>query len=324
MMKKAFLSTMLAAFALSCAGAAEVVIKWGDTQGPTHISVQMIDRIAKDLKERTNGRVEIQNYPGGQLGGSLEMIEAVSMGMQEIVTEGCANFGQFVPSIGVMESPYVWRDAEHLAKVMASPIAEDFNRQLIEKSGMRILGATYYGARQVTTTNREIRGVADMKELKLRVPENEVFLEMVKAWGGKPTPMTFSELYLALKQNVVDGQENPLPTIDAAKFFEVQRYLVLTYHIITPRLVVINEAFFQKLNQDDQKALQEAVAEGIAWNDRQIQEREQELVSVFTERGMTVIDVDVDEFRKPIVEKVVPMFESKWGKGMWQKIQSYN
>ena len=321
MMRKLGVALLLVTM-VSNAWAGQVTLKWGDTQGPTHISVQMIDRIAKDVAEKTEGRVVIQNYPGGQLGGSLEMIEAVSMGMQEIVTEGCANFGQFVPAIGVMESPYVWRDAAHLAAVMKSDIAEDFNKQLIAKAGIRILGATYYGARQMTTTSREVRSVADCAELKLRVPENEVFLEMVKAWGGKPTPMTFSELYLALKQNVVDGQENPLPTIDAAKFYEVQKYLVMTYHIITPRLVAVNEAIFQKLSPEDQKTLQQCVLDGIAWNDEQIQAKEKELVDVFKGRGVTVIDVDVAEFRKPILEKVVPQFESKWGKGTYEKILS--
>lgn len=321
MLKRILLAVAVAA-CLGHVWAAEIVLKWGDTQGPTHISVQMIDRIAKDVAAKTGGRLVIQSYPGSQLGGSLEMIEAVGMGMQEIVTEGCANFGQFVPSIGVLESPYVWRDAAHLAKVMTGPIGEDFNKQLVAKSGMRILGATYYGARQLTTTNKDVKSVADLKELKVRVPENEVFLAMIQSWGGKPTPMTFNELYLALKQNVVDGQENPLPTIEAAKFFEVQKYLVLTRHIITPRLVVINEAIYQKIPEADRKILQDCVNAGIAWNNAEIERKEQELVDVFAKRGMVINKVDIEEFRKPILEQVVPKFAGKWGKGMWEKIQS--
>lgn len=312
-----------AAIALTTqAFAGQVVLKWGDTQGPTHIAVQMIDRIAKCVAEKTDNRVIIQNYPGGQMGGSHEMIEAVSLGMLEIVTEGCANFGQYVPAIGIMESSYVWRDADHLVKTMSSPIGQEFNQKLIDKAGIRILGTTYYGSRHLTTTNKEVRGLADMQGLKVRVPENEVFLEMIKAWGGKPTPMTFNELYLALKQNVVDGQENPLPTIEAAKFYEVQKYLVLTGHIITPRLVAMNEATFQKIAKEDQKVLQDCVAEGIAWNNEQIQKREAELVDGLAKLGMTVIKVNVDEFRKPILEKLPAMFEAKWGKGMWDRIQA--
>ena len=111
---------------------------------------------------------------------------------------------------------------------------------------MRILGTTYYGTRHVTTTAKAVKSPADMVGFKLRVPENDVFKAMAEAWGAKPTPMNFGELYLALKQNVVDGQENPLPTIKSGKFDEVQKYLVLTGHIITPRLVVVNEAFWQR------------------------------------------------------------------------------
>jgi tripartite ATP-independent transporter DctP family solute receptor len=237
-----------------------------------------------------------------------------------MVTEGAANFGQWVPSISIIEAPYVWRDAAHLTKVMSGPVGQDLNRQLVEKRGMRILGTTYYGVRQLTTTNKSVRTAADMKEFKLRVPENEVFLAMARAWGAKPTPMTFSELYLALRQNVVDGQENPLPTIDSGKFFEVQKYLVLTGHILTPRLVVINDKFWQGLSATDQKVISDAVAEGIAWNNQEILGREQTLVDKFKKAGMEVIQPDVESFRKPVLETLPKMFEAKWGKGLFEKI----
>jgi TRAP-type C4-dicarboxylate transport system substrate-binding protein len=185
---------------------------------------------------------------------------------------------------------------------------------------MRILGTTYYGVRQLTTTKKAVRTVADMKEFKLRVPENEVFLAMARAWGAKPTPMTFSELYLALRQNVVDGQENPLPTIESGKFQEVQKYLVLTGHILTPRLVVINEKFWLELSTTDRPAISEAVAEGIAWNNQEILGREKALVDKFKQAGMEVVRPDVESFRKPVLETLPKMFEAKWGKGLFEKI----
>jgi len=299
----------------------KIVIKWGDVLGPNHPSVQMIDIIAKEVKEKTNGRIEIQSYPGGQLGGSRDMIEAVANGMQEMVTEGAANFGQWVPAISIVEAPYIWRGVDHLMKVMNGPIGQDFNAQLIKKRGMRILGTTYYGIRQLTTTDKEVRSVADMKGFKLRVPENEVFMAMAKSWGAKPTPMNFNELYLALKQHVVDGQENPLPTIDAAKFYEVQKYLVLTGHIITPRLVVINEKFWKKLSPEDQKIIESAVQNGIKWNNEQILSKEKALLEKFKEKGMIIIKPNVEEFRSAVLKVVPKMFEKKWGKGMWEKIQ---
>jgi tripartite ATP-independent transporter DctP family solute receptor len=299
---------------------AATVIRWGDVLAADHIAVRMIERVAKQVGEKTQGRVQVQAYPASQLGSSKEMIEAVVLGSQQMVTEGAANFGQWVPSISVIEAPYVWRDAAHLTKVMAGPIGEDLNKQLIEKRGVRILGTTYYGVRQLTTTNKAVRTAADMKEFKLRVPENEVFLAMARAWGAKPTPMTFGELYLALRQNVVDGQENPLPTIDSGKFFEVQKYLVLTSHILTPRLVVINDKFWQGLPAADRQVISEAVADGIAWNNQEIQAAESALVDKFKKAGMEVIQPDVESFRKPVLDTIPKMFEAKWGKGLFERI----
>jgi TRAP-type transport system periplasmic protein len=299
---------------------AGTVIRWGDVLAADHPAVQMISRIAKAVGEKTQGRIEVQAYPAGQLGSSKDQIEAVALGTQQMVTEGAANFGQWVPSISIIEAPYVWRDAAHLSKVMNGPIGQDLGKQLVDKRGMRILGTTYYGVRQLTTTTKAVRSAADMKEFKLRVPENEVFLAMAKAWGAKPTPMTFGELYLALRQNVVDGQENPLPTIDSGKFFEVQKYLVLTSHILTPRLVVINEKNWSGLSAADQKVLGEAVAEGIAWNNQEILSREAGLVDKFKKAGMEVITPDLESFRKPVLDTVPKMFEAKWGAGLFQRI----
>jgi tripartite ATP-independent transporter DctP family solute receptor len=301
-------------------GADKIVIRWGDVLSADHPSVKMIERIAKRVGDTTQGRVEIQVYPSGQLGSSKDQIEAVVLGTQQMVTEGAANFGQWVSSISVIEAPYVWRDAAHLTKVMSGPIGQDLNKQLIEKRGMRILGTTYYGVRQLTTTKKAVRTVSDIKEFKLRVPENEVFLAMARAWGAKPTPMTFSELYLALRQNVVDGQENPLPTIDSGKFYEVQKYLVLTGHILTPRIVVVNEKYWQGIPETDRKIIADAVAEGIAWNNQEILSREQALVDKFKQAGMEVIQPDVESFRKPVLDTVPKMFEAKWGKGLFEQI----
>jgi TRAP-type C4-dicarboxylate transport system substrate-binding protein len=146
-------------------------------------------------------------------------------------------------------------------------------------------------------------------------------MAMARSWGAKPTPMNFNELYLALRQKVVDGQENPSPTIDSAKFYEVQKYLILTGHIITPRLVVINESTWKKLSKDDQRILQEAIDEGIAYNNSEILKREQDLKAKFEKQGMTIVTPNTEEFRKAVLDTVPPMFEKKWGKGLWNKIQ---
>jgi tripartite ATP-independent transporter DctP family solute receptor len=302
--------------------AADITLKWGDVLASDHPSVIMISKVAKIAAAKSNGRIEIQAYSGGQLGGSRDMIEAVGMGTQDMVTEGAANFGQWVPSIGIVEAPYIWRGVAHLMAVMNGPIGQQMNQELINKRGIRILGTTYYGVRNVTTTEKKIQTVDDMKGFKIRVPENDIFMAMARSWGAKPTPMNFNELYLALRQKVVDGQENPSPTIDSAKFYEVQKYLILTKHIITPRLVVINENTWQKLSKDDQRILQEAIEEGIAYNNNEILKRENDLKAKFEKQGMTIITPHMDEFRNAVLDTVPAMFEKKWGKGLWNKIQA--
>ncbi|MDR1535233.1 MAG: sialic acid TRAP transporter substrate-binding protein SiaP [Planctomycetota bacterium] len=321
-MKRILAAAMAAFLAAQGAWAGQIVLKWGCVMAPTHIVSQTIERIGKNLAEKTGGGVIIQGYPGSQLGSSHDMIEAVSMGMQELVIEGSGNIGSYLPSISILESPYVWRDADHISKTIDGPIGQEFSGQLIAKAGMRIMGAFYYGSRHITSTVKEIRHPSDLAGFKLRVPENEVFLAMAETWGARPTPMTLNELYLALKQNVVDGQENPLPTIESSKFDEVQKYLILTGHIITPLIVLMNEGAYQKLSDPQKKALHEAMAEGIAWNNREIRKREDELAEIFASRGMTVIRPDRDEFSKPILEALPKKFENTWGKGTWEKIQA--
>jgi len=302
------------------AKAQDITVRWGDVVPASHPSAQMVERIAAEVKAKSGGRIAVQPFPGGQLGSSRDMIEAVANGTQQIVLEGAANFGAWVPAISVVESPYIWRDADHLVKAMAGPVGRDFNNELVSKRGMRILGTTYYGTRHVTTSNKAVKTPADLVGFKLRVPENDVFKAMAEAWGAKPTPMNFGELYLALKQGTVDGQENPLPTIKSGKFDEVQKYLVLTGHIITPRLVVVNEAFWKGLKPADQKILQDAIDAGILWQNAELEKQEKALIDTFKAAGVTVITVDVEAFRKPVVSKVVPMFESKWGKGTYEKL----
>ena len=320
-MKRTLSLAVLAAATIAApAIAQQVTIRWGDVVPATHPSAQMIERIAADVKAKSGGRIAIQAFPGGQLGGSRDMIDATANGVQQIVTEGAANFGAWVPSISLVEAPYLWRDAAHLDQVMNGPLGGEFNETLVKARGMRILGTTYYGTRHITTSSKEVKTPADMVGLKLRVPENDVFKAMAEAWGARPTPMNFGELYLALKQNVVDGQENPLPTIKSAKFDEVQKYLVLSAHIITPRLIVINEGAWQALAAKDRDILKASIAAQGRVQDNDILSQESKLVDTFKAGGMNVIQPDLESFRKPVLAALPPKFESKWGKGLWEKI----
>ncbi len=295
-------------------------IRWGESLAGSHPQVQMAERVAKDVKEKTGGRIDIQVFPNSQLGSGKEMIEMVSGGGLQMTTDGAGALGAFLPQLSVIEAPYLWRDAAHMAKVSGTALYAKLNDDLVSKRGMRMLNATYYGKRHLTTGTKVVKTPADMVGFKLRVPPVDTFRAMAEAWGARATPIAFGELYLALSQGAVDGQENPLPTIQSGKFTEVQKSLVLTGHIITPRMVIVNEAFWKGLRPADRDVLQAALAAAAAWQDKELQSQESTLVGTFKAGGMSIVEPDLAAWRKPVLDQVPKKFEDKWGKGTFDAL----
>ena len=295
-------------------------IRWGESLATTHPQVQMAERIAREVKEKTSGRIDIQIFPNSQLGSGKDMIEAVSSGALQMTTDGAGALSAFLPQLSVIEAPYLWRDAAHMTKAAGTPLYAKLNDDLSSRRNMRMLNVTYYGKRHLTTGSKAVRTPADMAGFKLRVPPVDVFRAMAEAWGARATPIAFGELYLALSQGAVDGQENPLPTIQSGKFFEVQKYLVLTEHIITPRMIIVNEAFWKGLKPAERDVLQAAFAAGAAWQDKELLGQEATLVNTFKTQGMTVIEPDLAVWRKPVLDTVPKMFAEKWGKGTFEAL----
>jgi TRAP-type transport system periplasmic protein len=297
-------------------------IRWGELLAVSHPQVQMVDRISKDVKEKTSGRIDIQVFPNGQLGTGKDMMEAVGAGALQFTTDGAGALGAFLPQLSLVEAPYLWRDAAHLAKVSSAPIFAKMNEELSARRNMRMLNVTYYGKRHLTTGSKAVNTPADMVGFKLRVPPVDVFRAMAESWGARPTPIAFPELYLSLSQGAVDGQENPLPTIQSGKFFEVQKFLILTEHIITPRMIIANEAFWKALPAADRTLLQTAFDAGAAWQDKELLSQEATLVATLKAAGMTVIQPDLAAWRKPVLDTVPAKFEERWGKGSFDALKA--
>jgi tripartite ATP-independent transporter DctP family solute receptor len=295
-------------------------IRWGESLATNHPQVQMAERVAKEVKEKSGGRLDVQVFANSQLGSGKEMIESTSSGALQMTTDGAGALGAFLPQLSVIEAPYLWRDAAHMAKAAGTPLFAKLNDDLVAKRGMRMLNITYYGKRHLTTGSKAVRSPADMAGFKLRVPPVDTFRAMAEAWGARATPIAFGELYLALSQGAVDGQENPLPTIQSGKFFEVQKFLVLTEHIITPRMVIVNEAFWKGLRPADRDLMSAALASAATWQDKELLGQEATLVGTFKSAGMTVIEPDVAAWRKPVLDKVPGLFEEKWGKGTFDSL----
>jgi tripartite ATP-independent transporter DctP family solute receptor len=295
-------------------------IRWGESLATNHPQVQMAERVAKEVKEKSGGRLDVQVFANSQLGSGKEMIESTSSGALQMTTDGAGALGAFLPQLSVIEAPYLWRDAAHMAKAAGTPLFAKLNDDLVAKRGMRMLNITYYGKRHLTTGSKAVKSPADMVGFKLRVPPVDTFRAMAEAWGARATPIAFGELYLALSQGAVDGQENPLPTIQSGKFFEVQKHLVLTEHIITPRMVIANEAFWKGLRPADRDLMSAAFASAAAWQDKELLAQEATLVGTFKAAGMNVVVPDVAAWRKPVLDKVPALFEDKWGKGTFDSL----
>ncbi|MEO5699864.1 MAG: sialic acid TRAP transporter substrate-binding protein SiaP [Casimicrobiaceae bacterium] len=319
-----------AAVALAAAGPfirhagaqSKIIIRYGDVLPATYPSVAALAEAGKEVAAKTNGRIEMQVFPASQLGTQRDMIDALASNALQLYTDGAATFGAWVPAISVLESPYIWRDAAHMARGMASPDARALVDTLAKTRGMRILDTIYYGTRQLTTASKAVTHPRDMEGFKLRVPPVDVFNAMAEAWGARPTPINFGELYLALKQGVVDGEENPLPTIQSAKLYEVQKHLVLTAHIITPRFVVVNEQFWRGLSDADRALLEDVIGRAVQKSNAEILKQEGELADTFRKAGMNVVTPDVAAFREAVVKVVPQKFEARWGKGVYQRLQS--
>lgn len=315
--------TLLAAAGITLApriGRAAQVLRWATVLPGTHPETVMMERIAAQVGQESAGAVEIQVFPAGQLGSSRDSIESASSGAIQMVNEGAAQFGQFVPQLSILEAPYLWRDVAHMRHALNSPLMDELGGLLAAKRQMRVVGATYYGTRQLSSGSRPVKTVDDMKGFKIRIPEVDTFRAMAEAWGARPTPLNIGELYLALSQGAVDGQENPLPTMQSTKLNEVQKFLILTSHIMTPRLIVVNEGAWNSLSGAHQTVLRTAIAKHVIDQDAEIVAQEKQLRDTFAAGGMTVIEPDVESFRKPVLAILPAKFESKWGKGLWERV----
>ena len=300
--------------------AATKTLKLGDVQPPDLIVQKGLARFAELVKERTGGAVEVQIFPGSQLGTEQEMIEGVKLGTIDMFQGSTGSVGRFLPELEAFAHPYIWRDTEHLLKVVRGEIGQELTQKLLKQHGMRILDMGWvFGHRNLTTRNTIVRTPVDMKGLKIRVQPTAVYLATIKAMGGTPTPIDFNELYSSLQTGVVDGQENPFALIYAAKFHEVQNYVMRTRHITQQQTILINEGVFQALLPDQQRAITSAIYEAGDYQNNLINQDDAASLEKLKAAGMKVIDPDVDAF-KAATANVHKEFEGKWPKGLFERI----
>ncbi|MEN3296558.1 MAG: TRAP-type transport system periplasmic protein, partial [Burkholderiales bacterium] len=279
-----------------------------------------IDTFAKEVEKRTNGRYKIQNFYSGALGAEREATEAVQLGTQELTWTSSGPIPNFVPETKIFDVPFLFRDYTHARAVLDGPIGQDMLKKF-EAKGIKALAWGENGFRHMTNSKRSVKAPEDLKGLKLRTMENPVHIQAYKGFGIIPTPMAFTEVFTALQQGTVDGQENPLSVITAAKFDQVQKYLSLTGHVYSPGVFLMNKATFDKLSEADKKAFLEAAKIAAQANRARVDADEKVAVADLRNKGMQVVDnLDKAKFQAAL-KPVFADFEKQFGKANLDKIR---
>jgi len=255
---------------------------------------------ASEIRKRTNGRFDITVFPASQLGNENQLNEALGFGAIDIIYVGINFVAATYPPLGISGAPFMLRDLDHWKAYRDSKLFSELVQGYDEKTRHKVTALTYYGQRHVTA-NRRISKPEDMQGMKLRVPPAPLFLMFTKSVGADATPIAFSDVYTALQQGLVDGQENPLPTIMAKKFYEVQSRIVLTGHITESMVTVIGSHVWNKLTPDDQKVFVETLKEAASKATESIEASERILAGEFRKLGVTVVEPDREAFRKAAI-----------------------
>ena len=284
--------------------AAKVVIKLGHIAEPIHPYSLGADQFAKLVSEKSGGEIEVKVFPNSQLGGQKDLIEGLVFGSVDIALVGTAVLGQFQPQISLFDLPFLFDDRAHAYRSLDS-VGMEIGKGL-EPRGIKLLGYMENGIRHMTNNVRPIKTPEDMKGLKIRVMTNKIYVEMMKALSASPTPMAFSELYSAMQQDTVDGQENPSAHIYTKRFFEVQKYASMTAHAYAPEPMVVSMITWKKLSAKHRKVIEAAAKEAIDWQRKISEQQDNEYWDKIKATGkMEVITVD----RKPFMAATKPAIE---------------
>ena len=275
---------------------------------------------AAEIGKRTNNRYQIEVFPASSLGKETDINKGLTLGTVDIIYTGQLFAGRTHGPLAIAGAPYMFRDFEHWKKYATSPLFAELAEGYRQKSGgNKVVAITYYGERHVTS-NKAINKPEDMKGLKIRVPDAPLYTMFPRAVSANPTPIAFAEVYLALQNGTVDAQENPLPTIDAKKVYEVQKFIVLTGHITDALLKIVGGPTWNKLSDEDKKTFEDVLRQAAQRATDEIVEIEKKMSAEFEKRGKTVVKVD----RKPFREAVMKLHngpDATWPRQVYDRLQ---
>ncbi|MDP4075723.1 TRAP transporter substrate-binding protein [Acidovorax sp. A1169] len=308
LVKTLLATALVAASLLSGAHAQERTIKFAFQNQKEHPQAQGAQKFADLVAAKTNGRIAVKLFPGGTLGGDLQTVSALQGGTVEMTVLNAGILSAQTKEFGIYDFPFLFASPQEADAVTDGP----FGKKLLDKlQAKNLVGLGYWelGFRNLTNSKKPITKAEDIAGLKIRVIQSPIYIDMFNALGANAVPMPFPELYTAMEQKAVDGQENPFSTILSSKFAEVQKHLTITRHMYNPQAVIVSKKFWDSLNPADQKAVTEAMAEATTFQRSVSRSQADVALEELKKAGMQVTEfspAEVDKLRakvKPVVEK---------------------
>jgi len=293
-------------------------LKAGHVAAAGHPMDEALKDMAKKLEQSTNGRVKMDVFAASALGGERELIEGARLGTVDVVLATTAVTANFVPGMKVFDLPFLIRDRDHAYKVLDGEIGRDLLNRMTEHN---LIGLSFWenGFRQMTNSKRPINSPADVKGIKLRTMENPIHMDAWRALGADPTPMAFAEVFTALQQGTVDGQENPLAIIATSRLFEVQKYLALTNHNYSPMVLMVSKSVWETFPEDIKQLFRQFAMEGAADEREALHKANAQYLEQIKAAGVQVTEPDTTPFQEAI-KAVYDKYGDQIGKDLIDRI----
>lgn len=290
--------------------------------GDAHADAQKIFK--ETVEKASNGNITVECYDSGTLFNQDTETAAVIAGDCDIIYSSASWLTTNSPWVSMFTAGYIFKSYDHMTKVLNGDIGRGAFQVISDEQGILPLGAYYLGTRQISLCDdKEIKTPADLNGVNLRMPNSDAWVFLGKAMGANPTPIAFNDLYLALQTRTVDGQDNPLPTVESAKFYEVQKSITLTNHLVDSVWPTINKAKWESLTDEQKGWVMEGIEAGRRYCDETNLEKEEKLVEAFKEKGLSVYTADIDAFSKQVLDTYLADKEltASWDMDLLKKIQ---
>ncbi|SOC06296.1 TRAP transporter substrate-binding protein [Stappia indica] len=302
--------TMTAAFGLLAASAmtvqaADIVLRSSDTHPDGYPTVEAVKYLGELVKERSNGRIEIEVFHSAQLGQEKDTIEQTQFGVIDMNRVSLGPFNNIIEETQVPSLPYIFRSVDHMHKVMDGPIGQEI---LDAFSDHDLVGLVFYdaGSRSFYNRQKPVENMADLSGMKFRVMQSDLFVDMVNALGANATPMPYGEVYSSIQTGVIDGAENNWPSFESSGHFEVAGYYTLDEHLIVPEVLVMSKKSWDKLSAEDQALIRQAAKDSVPHMRKLWAEREAASEAKVREAGVKIVS-DID--KTPFIEAMKPVYE---------------